>query len=77
MSQTATRCPRCPAAWTGTSICHCGACHRTFSGVRLFDLHRRGGRCSDPVDARGELRVDEAGVWRFPERDPETLPMAG
>lgn len=74
MAQPAITCPRCPAVWTGTSICHCGACHRTFSGIKLFDNHRRGGRCTDPVDQRNVLRC-EAGVWRYPERDASTLPL--
>lgn len=27
---------------------HCGACHRTFSGITIFDGHRIGGGCKLP-----------------------------
>lgn len=26
-------------------MCHCGACHKTFVGITVFDEHRRGGQC--------------------------------
>lgn len=39
---------------------HCGACHRTFSVISNFDLHRRGGRCVDPA-AVG--LSEKAGIW--------------
>lgn len=38
---------------------HCGACHRTFSVVSNFDLHRRGGTC----DAEGRGLTEKNGVW--------------
>ncbi len=42
---------RCGVRWAGSNTCHCGApgCHRTFTGVSAFDLHRRGGQCADPA----------------------------
>lgn len=73
MPQPATPCPRCDATWTGLAVCHCGACHRTFSGLTLFDAHRRGGKCADPAGV--DLRVVD-GIWRYPERDRETLPTS-
>jgi len=41
---------RCGARWSGSNTAHCGAqCHRTFSGIRPFDDHRRDGVCVDPA----------------------------
>jgi len=42
-------CARCDTRWTGLSACHCGACHRTFSGLSAFDIHCVRGRCNDPA----------------------------
>lgn len=80
MSERAT-CGGCDASWTGTSPCHCAApgCHRTFSGIRLFDAHRhhRGehGGCLDPetvTNARGErVMFFRDGMWRGPEMSDE------
>jgi hypothetical protein len=53
-------CPECDTRWTGLLTCHCGACHRLFSSVRTFDIHRTGGRCNDPaalLNRNGELRL--------------------
>jgi len=41
----------CGSRWAGSSTAHCGACHRTFTGVAPFDAHRRGGACTEPADA--------------------------
>jgi len=43
-----SRC-RCGRRWTGLSQCHCTACHRHFSSLGPFDMHRRDGRCNDPA----------------------------
>lgn len=78
MPNTATRCPRCDNTWTGLSACHCSVCHRTLSGIRLFDSHRRRDTCVDPatLHVQGEpLRLVE-GVWRGPERPADSLPAA-
>lgn len=70
-------CPRCDARWRGVNTCHCAACHRTFAGPHLFDIHRstvgpgEHGSCRDPagLNVRGGdppvLRDD--GVWHAPE----------
>jgi hypothetical protein len=53
-------CARCDFRWTGLSACHCGACHRTFSGLSAFDIHCVGGHCNDPatlVKRNGEPRL--------------------
>jgi hypothetical protein len=53
-----------PAHFTGfnhdLSIQVTALCHRTFTGVTAFDLHRTGGRCNDPetlVTKLGEPRL--------------------
>lgn len=37
---------------------HCGACHRTFTGVSNFDLHRRAGICTTPAGM-----TERNGLW--------------
>lgn len=37
---------------------HCGACHKTFAGLRVFDDHRKGGAC---VELTGVSEKD--GIW--------------
>lgn len=73
-SETAT-CSGCPERWTGRSVAHCAACHRTFSGVSAFDRHRsvRGdhGACVDPADIPGIEHRD--GMWRGPAMDADAL----
>lgn len=44
-------CGHCDARWFGRRTCHCGSCHRTFTGVGPFDAHRRQGICVDPTAA--------------------------
>lgn len=55
MSPEAERTPvlahscQCGARWGGANTAHCAAdCHRTFTAVGPFDLHRRGGVCLEP-----------------------------
>ena len=31
-------CGGCDNRWTGLRACHCSACHRTFTGIRGFDI---------------------------------------
>lgn len=56
---------RCGARWSGHAACHCGACHRSFSGLRPFDRHQRQDgeiiTCIDPSDAG---LVERDGIWR-------------
>lgn len=50
-------CPRCPVRWSGANTGHCGACHRTFTGVIAFDKHRVRGKCVNPetiLNQKGE-----------------------
>lgn len=82
MTQPSTRkpaaphtCGTCPATWTGIGPCHCSGCHVTFSGVRLFDTHRRVLRGMDTCIEPELIRVSDEplrlvdGVWRAPEMD--------
>lgn len=64
----AASCGGCDARWTALGAAHCAGCHRTFSGLRLFDAHRhargdRGG-CTDPETLPGIEYRD--GMWRGP-----------
>lgn len=43
-------CNGCDNRWTGLRTCHCSACHRTFTGLSAFDLHRRYDHCADPTN---------------------------
>lgn len=73
--QHAASCSGCPARWSGFAVAHCRACHHTFAGVTLFDLHRdkRGdhGSCLDPEQvtsfAGDRVMFLRGGMWRGPE----------
>lgn len=57
----------CGAWWTGAGRGHCGGCHETFSSQTSFDVHRRGGRCLDPVEAGLVGRPRRWGTeWGWP-----------
>lgn len=64
--------PSCCELPFGSNLCHCGACHQTFSGLTLFDSHQAvayeppsGVSCKEP-EAMGLVR-DTSGTWRTPE----------
>lgn len=64
-------CGGCTETWTGISRAHCSAegCHQTFSGLSLFDQHRRRDTCLPPFEltiAGEPLRLVD-GIWRSPE----------
>jgi hypothetical protein len=50
-------CSGCDARWDGFNTAHCGTggCHRTFTGLKAFDAHRKGSHakgtrhCVDPA----------------------------
>ncbi len=50
-------CGGCGGRWTGLTACHCSGknCHRTFTSLSAFDLHRSGSHargtrhCLDPA----------------------------
>lgn len=54
-----------------TRLCHCGACHRTFSGVSTFDMHRFRGVCYEPTE-RFQMTL-KGGVWGFHGTMPDHL----
>lgn len=65
--------------WTAPGAAHCAGCHRTWSGVALFDRHRTGygehGQCQDPaamLDKSGAPLCEfRDGMWRGPEMTDE------
>lgn len=66
-------CGGCDQRWTGMAPCHCSACHLTWSGITLFDRHRRGGACLTPdeVITQGQELIHRDGIWRQPEMSDE------
>ena len=46
---------------------HCTVCHFTFTGLGLFDLHRRAGWCLDPEKLGLAEHPERPGVWGTPE----------
>ena len=72
-------CRHCGGWWTGLISCHCAGCHRSFTGVGAFDIHRSRGKCADPatiLTKTGEHALIPAdkpwpgwsrpGTWRGP-----------
>lgn len=62
-------CPRCDKRWGGLNTAHCGACHRTFSGITAFDKHRGGSHardtrhCLDPETT--VFQREDGSEWRL------------
>lgn len=65
-------CHGCETIWTGTTRCHCAACHRTFGALGMFDRHRIGGQCADPTDWGDDARL-VTGIWVGPEWDAKAV----
>jgi len=67
-------CVTCGQDWTGQLACHCGGCHRTFTGITAFDRHQLAGRCCDPTQ-RGLVPVTKLywSGWGMPGDDPRFL----
>lgn len=71
-------CGQCDARWSGFLTSHCGGCHRTFSGLTAFDLHRDGSHskgtrhCVDP-ESVGLVENSRVGyvVWGQPNDGTE------
>ena len=62
----------CPPLREGGKACHCGACHRTFASLALFDAHQetdyKGGSgvsCKSP-EALGLVQAPN-GTWWTPD----------
>ncbi len=69
----------CGTGWTGLSVCHCAACHLTFTAVGSFDEHRTGPTDTRRCMTRDELRrrgmePNANGHWRHP-RPEESKPL--
>jgi hypothetical protein len=77
----AITCGGCPATWSGIGKCHCSTCHRTFSALSGFDLHRsrRGphGSCVDPATlltgTGAAVLIERDSVWSAPAMDADTM----
>lgn len=71
-SQSLASCRGCDTRWTGTSRCHCSGCHESFSGLALFDAHRRDvngvGTCLDPAT----ITVQPTAIKGQPRPKPTT-----
>ena len=71
-------CGGCDARWTGQRTAHCSGCHRTFSGVELFDRHRSAdgprGHCVDPETFPPGITELRDGMWRGPKVDGLDIP---
>ena len=75
------KCNGCNNRWSGVTACHCAGCHRTFTSLAAFDIHRIGGQCNDPttqLDRSGDPRlvpVDKLywSGWRLPGELPTEL----
>ena len=77
-------CGGCDRTWTATAAAHCAACHRLFSAVGLFDMHRstagEHGSCLDPekiIRRGGRAMFFRDGMWRGPEVTSEHRIAAG
>lgn len=75
-------CSNCATQWVGLNLCHCTVCHRTFTILRWFDIHRSGGVCADPAGLKHEsgryagqplMRLSESGFWTDAKQRPEVL----
>lgn len=69
-----SRCSGCEVTWQSNSQAHCAGCHRHFGSVDLFDRHRIGFKCEDPLflpkTKAGQPRLALVqGVYREPGRD--------
>ena len=54
---------RCRRPSAGSRQSHCSVCHRTFSGLRNFDTHRKGGKCVHPASLGMSDREQIWGHW--------------
>ena len=63
-------CGGCTARWTGARMCHCTGCHRTFTGITVFDQHQTTGGCRMPR-ALTEVRPGVYGTKTDPVDDGE------
>lgn len=75
-------CGGCDTRWPGISRCHCSGCHQTFSGLELFDKHRRerhgDGYCIPPEDVVNREGIRQMfitnGIWHGIENPTPRVP---
>lgn len=60
-------CGGCGSRWSGYNVSHCSVCHRTFSGVTYFDIHRSGDECRDPEVIGLVLKNRTYAFWGSPD----------
>lgn len=63
------RCGGCTERWSGSAVCHCSGCHRTFTGLTAFDYHQTEKGCRDPRAVKKPMRTDGYGRWGWPETE--------
>jgi len=78
------RCRTCGTTWTGQAVCHCGACHESFTSLSAFDAHQIGEHCARIRENQGGntaqlVRADGRkmplirsgrNLWHYPGREP-------
>lgn len=68
---------KCGARWNGLKTAHCGArgCHKTFTTVSSFDLHRSGTQQSRVCVEPEKVGLEDAGrsypCWGHPSDGKE------
>lgn len=67
-------CGGCNNGWGGYRTAHCASCHETFSGVTVFDEHRKDGICQLPEKVGMKYNRRGTGenayrVWGYPMDD--------
>ena len=67
-------CRKCREKWTGLARVHCISCHRTFNSVSGFDEHRRGFKCTDPLEIG--MKMSDLGIWARPMPENAILSYA-
>jgi hypothetical protein len=67
----------CGSWWTGAERSHCGSCHRTFTALTAFEIHRRGLRCNEPASVHLVARQMPFGdLWGQPVDEAQRARLA-
>ena len=57
----------CGRRWTSKRECHCSGCHRHFTAVSAFDVHRLGFACQDPATLATETGRTVLAAYERPD----------